>query len=136
MPLFTWNNEYSVGVGDMDSHHKKLFDIINQLHDAMKDGHADDQLAAIIRELVDYTKYHFGEEEKLMEQINYVGLGAQRGEHQAFISKMGEYMERVNKGQAAFTVAEVAETSVHWLREHIVGMDRKYQKAMNDSGIS
>lgn len=135
MPLFTWSNEYSVGVGEMDSHHKNLFDIINRLHDCMKEGHADEQIAAIIRELVDYTRYHFAEEEKLMQSINYAGLSAQQREHQAFVDKMTEFMQKVDRGQAAFTVAEVAETSTHWLRDHIIGMDSKYQQAMNEAGI-
>ncbi len=135
MPLFTWSNEYSVGVGSMDSHHKTLFDIMNKLHDAMKQGQAEDRIAATIRELVDYTVYHFGEEEKIMERINYVGIAAQKREHETFVSKMNEYKEKAEKGKAIFTVAEVADTSVKWLREHILGMDKKYEATMKANGI-
>lgn len=136
MPLFTWDNEYSVGVGTMDSHHKTLFDIMNKLHDAMKSGQAEDKIASTIRELVDYTIYHFAEEEKIMESINYAGIAAQKREHQMFVDKMNEYKDKANAGQAVFTVAEVADTSVRWLREHILGMDKKYESSMKAAGIN
>ncbi len=135
MPLFTWSNEYSVGVGSMDSHHRNLFDIMNKLHDAMKQGQAEDRIAATIRELVDYTVYHFSEEEKIMERINYAGIGAQKREHVMFVDKMNEYKAKADKGQAIFTVAEVADTSVRWLREHILVMDKKYEETMKAHGI-
>lgn len=136
MPLFTWDNEYSVGVGSMDAHHKTLFDIMNKLHDAMKSGQAEEKIASTIRELVDYTIYHFAEEEKIMESINYAGIAAQKREHTVFVDKMNEYKEKADAGQAIFTVAEVADTSVRWLREHILGMDKKYESSMKSAGIA
>ena len=136
MPLFTWSNEYSVGVGSMDSHHKTLFEIMNKLHDAMKQGQAEDRITATIHELVDYTVYHFGEEEKIMERISYAGIGAQKREHVAFVDKMNEYKAKADSGKAIFTVAEVADTSVRWLREHILGMDKKYEETMKAHGVS
>ncbi len=68
MPLFEWSDDYSVGVAGMDRHHQKIFDMLNRLHAAMLQGKAVDMIGNIIRELLDYTKYHFGEEEKLMER--------------------------------------------------------------------
>lgn len=135
MPLFTWNNEYSVGVGSMDSHHKKLFEIINRLHDAMKDGQAEGNIGALVKELADYTHYHFSEEEKLMDQIQYAGKAAQLREHDAFREKMQEFVAKVNGGKALSSVAEISDTAVRWLREHILGMDKKYEASMKAKGI-
>lgn len=35
MALFVWNDTYSVQVGSIDEQHKKLSNIINQLHEAL-----------------------------------------------------------------------------------------------------
>ncbi len=135
MALFDWNDEYSVNVMAMDNHHKKLFDILNQMHDAMKAGSGEEAAARIINELIDYTKYHFSEEEKMMEQINYAGIDAQKRAHQAFIDKMLEYKKDVDEGMAIFTVSKVSRTGVSWLKEHILVMDNKYTEPANEGGF-
>jgi len=38
MPLISWSNEYSVGVKSLDSQHINLFNILNELHESMKNG--------------------------------------------------------------------------------------------------
>ena len=58
MALFNWNDEFSVNVLAMDNHHKKLFDIMNQMHDSMKAGSSEGVLGGLINELIDYTVYH------------------------------------------------------------------------------
>jgi len=130
MSLYEWDDDYSVGVASMDSHHKNLFKILDKLHAAMKDGEAEEIIAGIINELIDYTKYHFSEEEKLMEKANFQGLPAHKREHDAFIQKMAKYKEKVDNGMAIFAVADVANAAVDWLREHIMVMDKKYKSVM------
>jgi hemerythrin len=38
MALFNWNDSYSVKVAMCDQQHKKLFEIINELAEAMRQG--------------------------------------------------------------------------------------------------
>ncbi len=135
MALFEWSDQYSVGVSRMDSHHQKLFDMLNKLHDAMTIGKAMDVIASIIKELLDYTKYHFGEEERLMEQINYVRLEDQKTAHRKFISSIEDYKEQADRGMAAFVSSGVSMLLTDWLRNHIGVMDKKYQEEMNAKGI-
>lgn len=44
MPLLTWNDYFSVRIKEMDDHHKRFFDLINTLHDAIEHGEARDVL--------------------------------------------------------------------------------------------
>ncbi|HHC24898.1 MAG TPA: bacteriohemerythrin [Desulfobacterales bacterium] len=135
MPLFEWSDDYSVGVAGMDRHHQKIFDMLNRLHAAMLQGKAVDMIGNIIRELLDYTKYHFGEEEKLMERVNYVGLAEQKNAHGKFISLIEDYKDQADKGMGAFLSSGVSTLLTDWLKSHIGVMDKKYQKAMNAEGI-
>ncbi len=59
MALFNWSEEYSVNVNGLDNQHKKLVDLINELHSAMKEGKSKEVLGKIIEELISYTKFHF-----------------------------------------------------------------------------
>lgn len=135
MALFNWNDEFSVNVLAMDNHHKKLFDIMNQMHDSMKAGSSEDVLGKLINELIDYTVYHFGEEEKMLEQVNYSGLDSQKRSHQAFVEKMLEYKKEVDEGMAIFAVPKVSRLGVDWLKDHIMVMDNKYAEACNTGGF-
>ena len=135
MALFDWKNDYSVGVFNMDSHHKKLFDIINELHEGMKEGKGAEAAEHSIKELLDYTKYHFSEEEKMMEQVGYSGLSAQKTAHKIFISRIEDFKEEADRGMAVFVSSKLVNTAMDWLKQHILTMDKQYQEEMNSNGI-
>ncbi|MDH5766332.1 MAG: bacteriohemerythrin, partial [Gammaproteobacteria bacterium] len=100
MALYEWSDDYSVGVGTMDSHHQKIFDIINKMHEDMKAGADESVVASAINELIDYTKFHFAEEEKIMEAINYTGIAGQKAAHKAFVDKLLSFKSDVDNGMA------------------------------------
>lgn len=135
MALFEWEEKFSVGINSMDSHHQKLFAIINKLHEAAAAGQATDIIGSFIKELIDYTKYHFSEEEKLLESINYRGLAAQKQAHITFIAKMEEYQEETAKGLGVFVVTKVSSTATDWLKNHILTMDKQYEAELKAKGL-
>lgn len=67
MSLITWSDSYSVKNMQMDDQHRKLVDLINDLHGAMKLGQGRQKLGTILDALVDYTRTHFRSEELLMK---------------------------------------------------------------------
>ena len=75
MPLFVWNDSYSVKVAELDNQHKKLIGLINQLYDAMKEGKGKDVLEVIFTELIEYTKNHFSAEENTTAHNPYSDEG-------------------------------------------------------------
>jgi hemerythrin-like metal-binding protein len=135
MALFEWKKEYSVGVQVLDKHHQKLIRIINDVHNAMKEGKAQEAVIRAVDELLDYAKYHFGEEEKLMEKIKYAELETHRNAHRLFIAKAEEYKKQADKGLAAFMSLGVSKFLIDWLINHIGTVDKRYQKEMNAKGI-
>jgi len=66
MALLNWSKEYSVEVQSIDKQHQKLFDMLNDLHDAMKSGRGVQVGPAILKGLVKYAGEHFADEEKMM----------------------------------------------------------------------
>jgi hemerythrin-like metal-binding protein len=136
MAIFKWDNEYSVNIFVIDNHHKKLFDIMNSLYALMAEGADDDSIIKIINELLDYTNYHFSEEEKMMEQVGYPELNQHRQLHRDFIAKLEEAKTKANNGMAIFMATKVADLGVDWLKEHILTVDSRYKKYIDEKGIS
>lgn len=127
MALFTWSNIYSVGNTTMDSHHQKLFDIINKLHADMIAKKGKDTLGLTLKELLDYTKYHFTAEEELMKKTNYPGYADQKKAHDTFIAQIVQYQNDLNGGKDLVVSANITNTLVNWLSTHIAQMDKAYK---------
>ena len=84
MALIKWNEKYSVNVNEFDYQHKKLVDLINELHDSMKQGKTKEVLGGILDELVKYTETHFKTEEEYFDKHSYVNSMSHKREHKEF----------------------------------------------------
>ncbi|MBA4383489.1 MAG: hemerythrin [Anaerolinea sp.] len=125
MAFLAWKAEYSVGNEKLDQQHQMLVELINKLHEAMKAGKAGKEIGLIVDEMVEYTKFHFGTEEKLMAEKNYIGLATQKNEHSTFIKKTVEFQNEVNSGKLAVSL-DVLNFLKDWLTNHILISDMKY----------
>lgn len=135
MKVCEWNQEYAVGVVVLDKHHKKLFEILNELFTLMNDGSEDGPILHVIDELLDYTHYHFEEEEKIMDEMGYPDLEAHKQLHRDLINLLKGFAEEAKDGMAIFVAIKVANTGLEWLKNHILGVDHKYYEFMKKEGI-
>ncbi len=122
-PFIEWSEAYSVGVAAMDQHHKKLFDLINQLHAAMRAGKSRDVLGAALEELAKYVDYHFAAEEKLMKQHRCSGLADQIAAHSGLVEKVITLRQQFASGQQGLG-SEVLTMLRDWLVNHIQRKDK------------
>lgn len=127
MAVFQWSDKYSVGDHMMDTHHQKLFDILNVLLDAMKEGRGEEVLDAQLEKLASYAKYHFDAEEKLMADISYPGLAAQQQAHKAFMDKIADCRANAAAGNESYVLSKIVSTVLNWLKQHILTMDMQYE---------
>lgn len=134
MAYIILDEKYSVGVKETDLQHKKLVELINSLHDAMKEGKGKDVLARVLQELVKYAASHFATEEKYMTQFNYPGYSAHKAEHEKFVAKVVDFQKDFDSGKAVMTL-EVMSFLKDWLVKHILGTDKKYGPFFNEHGL-
>ena len=132
--LIRWDTGIELGIKVFDTQHKRLVDLINGLNRAMKLRKSRETLSRIFKELVDYTGYHFGDEEKLMRKYAYDGLGDQETQHEDFVVKMKEMQSRIESGNAMVTM-DLMEFLKDWLVKHIQGTDKQYQAFFKAKGV-
>lgn len=135
MSFFNWDEKYSVGIRELDTQHKQLFSILNELYEAMQDGSNKTKLAKIINELASYTKIHFSTEEKYMEKYNYAGLASQKREHENFVAKVEAFKQDFEAGKLALSL-NIASFVKDWLSSHILGSDKNYGPFLTSKGAS
>jgi hemerythrin len=124
-----------VNVSKCDQDHKKLFSLLNALHEAMKSGKGSQVLQQVVKDLADYTKYHFSQEELLLRQTNYPNLIPHQAQHQTFVKKVEQFQSDLKAGNLAQSIT-VTEFLRDWLANHIKQTDRQYSAHLNANGIS
>lgn len=128
MALIEWDEKrHSTGIETIDEQHKRLFDLLNDLHAAMAEGQAEAELGETLRELERYTEYHFGDEEAMMRDCGYAQdcsacFHDHREMHESFASEVTELRQRHEDGE--YITMDVLEFARDWLDSHIAGDDQ------------
>ena len=135
MALFAWNASFSVGVGEIDAQHKKLIDLINDLHDAMKARRGQQVMGEMLQALADYTVYHFSKEEALMVQTGFPATSDHKAEHADFIAQISDIKRRYEAGETMLLSLDLTDFLRDWLTKHILGTDQGYAAHFKAKGV-
>lgn len=126
-----WTEDMSVGVAQLDDHHRRLIELTNQLGAAIAADNTEQVTGAVLGELIRYVYYHFGEEERLMEEASYAELSDHRRHHRAMAEHVRGLEERYNNDPGAVITADLHHFLAEWLVNHIRHEDRRYKTALS-----
>ena len=132
--LIVWQDEYSVGIEHIDQDHKKLINLLNQFSTAYDHAMSEEYERAALKELVDYTKYHFQREEKLMAEYGYPDFEAHKAQHKNMITKVESFV-KLYEEKGHESLDEVSAFLIDWLLNHINGSDKAYGPYLNEQGV-
>ena len=124
MSLMQWNDRLSVGVEMIDTDHKRLVEMVNELHDGFRAGKGKDALGKVLDGLINYTATHFGHEEAEMKKFKYPGTVDHMKEHAALVKQVLEVQAKYRAGSGAVLTMEVMAFLRDWLLKHIQGTDK------------
>lgn len=91
--MYRFTQDCLIGVEEIDKDHQELFRIINEVEELLANGIKEDKyddIVKLIRELQDYSEYHFRHEEEYMKKIGHPELTLQKKQHAEFTAKMNE----------------------------------------------
>ena len=120
-----WNDEYLVGVEEIDLQHKLLFDILDRLEKAIRVGREKRELAILLGDFIFYTDRHFSSEESYMRSINYPGIDEHCEKHEEVKERVKEIREEYNRGNYVITL-ELYDFISDWIATHVIAEDQKY----------
>lgn len=125
MSFINWSEIYSIGDQTLDSHHQRLFDIVNQLHDELLGHKREEAVAHTIKALLDYAHYHFSEEEKVMKAVDFPEYEMHKAAHDEIIHKLQAYEHDKAMGNKESAGELYSFLLSDWLWKHILEMDKK-----------
>jgi hemerythrin len=130
MKVCEWTPNYSVGISILDSHHQKLFDIIDELFNLINENAEDKNIIKVLADLLEYTRYHFAEEEEVMEKMRYPALAAHCRLHHDFAQAIEDAYNEAQHSKAIFVALKIANMGLAWLKNHIQTIDHRYYEYM------
>jgi hemerythrin len=134
MALIQWNDSLKVNVAEIDKQHQKLVEMINNLHEAMRQGQGNAVLGPLVSGLIDYTATHFKMEEKYFDRFGYPEAESHKKAHADFVAKVLDFKARFDANAAGMSV-DVMTFLSNWLQGHIKGEDKKYAPLFNANGL-
>ncbi len=125
-----WDDSLLTGHSMVDDDHRRLFGYIDQLHDAMVKGAGAEMVAEVVARLADYTREHFGREEKMMALGGYAEREAHLAAHREFIDRVEDFRRRVDQRSGTVTI-EILTFLRDWLLDHIAKVDKHFVAVVN-----
>jgi hemerythrin len=141
-PIICWQEEYTVEVHEMDLQHKTLFEKANALYVLLRESspwielspkkeHIPKQhILETLEDLIEYTRYHFESEEKLLEKHKYEAIGKQQKEHAFFVSRLSSFENDIEKNRRNAKKRFIGLFK-DWFVNHILQLDRQYSSLIN-----
>lgn len=125
MPFFQWTQAFQTGSAVVDEQHEQLVNIINQFGGLLtRKAPTPEDMESVCSQLIDYTHYHFEEEERLMTSagLDARHLSQHHQQHQALISEIAPMRQLATHGDLA-AGKYLLEFLINWLVFHILGTD-------------
>lgn len=134
MDFFQWDDGLSVGNTLIDRDHQELIALVNELHDAARDGKDVVIVGRILERLLTYTQEHFQREELLMEYMNYPDQIHHKLLHRKLVAQVRQLQEALH-ANAQGVARDTAELLRFWLTRHIHHVDRQLAAATKEFGL-
>jgi len=133
--LIKWTEEYSINLHIIDKQHIRWIEIINKFYTLFKDGKANKKMDEVYKDLIDYTEYHFGFEEKYLSDFKYDNFKKHKQIHDEFIFTLKDYYNEHKKGKVDIAYQLMVYLK-SWVKNHIQIHDKGYVECFKKNGLS
>jgi hemerythrin len=134
MAVVAWDDAMGVGSSVLDSDHRILIDLLNQLHDATETGQSREVVGSVLGVLAEYVEHHFRREEVMMAAVGVPDIEAHRRQHHALEARVAALRDRYQAGERGALDEDVVMLLKRWLTEHIMVLDKSYRPWMEKAG--
>lgn len=131
MTIFRWHDHYAIGHDTVDAQHRKLIDIINNLHSLLNNDEPDhprEGAASVFDQLAEYVVMHFAYEEQLMVDAGYPieKVVAHKMQHNVLLGRVQQVVHAYEEGDKEVLEELLPFLYGDWLIEHICHSDKEY----------
>jgi len=130
--MVVWDEKYATGIELIDSQHKELFSLTNELFRACLGG--EKELKGVFVEtmgrMVEYVRFHFGAEQVMLQRINYPDYQEHKKQHDKLVRDILDAVNAHNNGEK-YIPNQFVRTMRDWILGHIALTDKQYVLYIN-----
>lgn len=116
--------ELVLGIGVVDDQHKRIVHYYNNMVNSFNNGLPG--MTQILDELINYTLFHFYNEEKFLEAINYPEFVGHKKKHVSLIDELKALVAELRLNESTEIKEKILSISRDWIVFHIMIEDRMY----------
>ena len=124
MAYFEWADDMVIDNGQIDAEHRKLVDLVNELHTATSQGNGQSVVADLLERLIADTAEHLRHEEMQMQQAELPGPENHRVGHEHFVNDLRALKAKLDAGSIT-VAAQLSSVLRDWLSLHIRRNDKE-----------
>ncbi|MFN4245552.1 MAG: bacteriohemerythrin [Brevinematia bacterium] len=135
MKKIVFTEDLKTGIERIDNQHIQLIQKINDFLEKL--GNSDSKvissdLEEIFDFMAEYAKFHFSDEEKLMEEHECPILNLQKMQHQFFMLEANKLkFDLTTKGLTQEIMERATKLLIDWISSHISNMDKKIKNCIH-----
>lgn len=132
---FSWQQDYSIGIEEIDSEHMTIIDNYEKLYDHMKSGRGHEYYKELIVFLEKYVKEHFAHEEDFLRSINYDKIDEQLKFHREYEDAIELMIHDHNHEHTTVTNLDLIKLNLFlkdWFLQHILVEDAKVKAFLSN----
>jgi len=125
--IVSWSDKYATGIELIDNQHHQLVDLTNELYRACLSG-GDERLSVFkdaMSRMVEYVRYHFAAELKLLDAIKYPDFISHKKMHNDLVEEILAASSKYDEGKK-FIPNKFVRTLKDWVFGHIAVYDKIY----------
>ncbi|OOY35776.1 hypothetical protein BOV90_01450 [Solemya velum gill symbiont] len=134
MKKIIWEDDFSVGVEELDRQHQQIIEIINTLSDKPRLFRRFQNVSSALMELTNYVSEHFLLEEQLLHENGYPNLLEHSKKHTLYSNKIADLCQGSLDGKRDVPT-ELINFLTDWWINHILHEDMQYKAFFKERGV-
>jgi len=130
-----FKDSYLIGNDTIDKHHRKLFDIINAIHDAIEDGEIDlcEKMFGSFQKVI--TK-HFRCEERILQESGFQHYSEHVVHHNKFLIRAKDITQRYKNSKDNESLWKCVDELIHIFMEEVSQQDMDFKLHLKEVGLA
>jgi hemerythrin len=127
MSLIAWNDDFNLGIEEIDNEHRALVTLINALHDAMSAGASRADIVEGTSRIHALVAAHFAREEAFMREIRYMAYAEHKEDHDLLLDDLHDMIDEVGR-DGEYDEARLSADLQYWFSEHFRTHDARLHR--------
>lgn len=129
MTLLQWQDNFAVGIREIDHEHRELIGLINSLHAALGAERAGDRVEMFLGEIFAEISAHFALEERVMRERHYAAVIEHKADHERLLDQLRDMMDAQAEG-AILDDSRFGAELAEWFAGHFRTHDSRFHRSL------